>query len=426
MMFKKFLAAVMIGAGLVAGIAFATVTGTYTPTRVSTDGNTTEYSFSFAVPAQGDLVVQLVNSTNTSNVTNQTLTTNYTVTLSKSTPGGHIDFLSAPAAGQYVQLSRDIDITQPTDIPAGGLFREIQIENALDRNVLLLQQQQEQIDRAIKVPLLSNDTTDYTTIIENAAVAAAAYSASASANATAAAASAVIASTNATAAQGYATAASASATNSSSSAVLAAAYADEAYTNSLGNLTVASTAEAQGATNDVKYMSPAKTKVLVEYAGAVKIPIANGGTNATNATNARTNLGITGSGTLLPSGAVFFMATGACPTGTTDVSATYANKYVKISATQLTSSGVVLTGTSDGTTLTAAQSGLPAHTHTYDGYPNDPGEIDDFSYGYNLGKATRTTAANAAANATDAHNHTISSATTLEPSSITMKCCQVD
>jgi hypothetical protein len=424
MMFKKFLAAVMIGAGLVAGIAFATVTGTYTPTRVSTDGNTTEYSFSFAVPAQGDLVVQLVNSTNTSNVTNQTLTTNYTVTLSKSTPGGHIDFLSAPAAGQYVQLSRDIDITQPTDIPAGGLFREIQIENALDRNVLLLQQQQEQIDRAIKVPLLSNDTTDYTTIIENAAVAAAAYSASASANATAAAASAVIASTNATAAQGYATAASASATNSSSSAVLAAAYADEAYTNSLGNLTVASTAEAQGATNDVNYMSPAKTKVLVEYAGAVKIPIANGGTNATNATDARTNLGI---GMTLPSGAVFFMASGSCPAGTTDVSATYANKYVKINATQLTSSGVVLTGASDGTTLTAAQSGLPAHTHTSPTYlisggPNNymGGIVSDSLQG------TWTSAANTAANATDAHNHTISSATTLEPSSITMKCCQVD
>ena len=420
-MLRKFLAAVMIGAGLVAGIAFATVTGTYTPTRVSTDGNTTEYSFSFAVPAQGDLVVQLVNSTNTSNVTNQTLTTNYTVTLSKSTPGGHIDFLSAPAAGQYVQLSRDIDITQPTDIPAGGLFREIQIENALDRNVLLLQQQQEQIDRAIKVPLLSNDTADYTTIIENAAVAAAAYSASASANATAAAASAVTASTNATAAQGYATAAASSATNSSSSAVLAAAYADEAYTNSLGNLTVASTAEAQGATDDVKYMSPAKTKILVEYAGAVKIPVTNGGTNATDAATARANLGI---GMTLPSGSVFFMASGSCPTGTTDVSSTYANKYVKISATQLTSSGVALTGTSDGTTLTSAQSGLPAHTHLMGGgfgrYDGDSGG------GMSNQIANDATAANTAANAAEAHNHTISSATTLEPSSITMKCCQVD
>jgi hypothetical protein len=302
----KVLGGLIVGAGIVAGVALATVTGTYTPTRVSTDGNTTAYSFSFAVPAQGDLVVQLVNSTNTSSVTNQTLTTNYTVTLSKSTPGGHIDFLSAPAAGQYVQLSRDIAVTQPTDIPAGGLFREIQIENALDRNVLLLQQQQEQIDRAIKVPLLSNDTTDYTTIIENAAIVAAEYANASSASAALSqsyvsdasgyandsSGYADTASGYADDALGYANVSSSHATNSSASATLAEQYANDAYENSLGNLTVANETEAQGATNDVKYMSPAKTKVLVEYAGAVLIPVANGGTNATNATQARTNLGI--------------------------------------------------------------------------------------------------------------------------------------
>jgi microcystin-dependent protein len=150
--FPKILCGFLVGVGLALGLAFATVTGTYTPIRVSADGLTTEYSFGFQVPAQTDLVVQLVNAS-TLAVTNQTLVSNYTVTLSKSVPGGHVDFVTPPASGQYVQMYRNIALTQPIDIPAGGLFREVQIENALDRNVLLLQQQQDQINRAWLLPI---------------------------------------------------------------------------------------------------------------------------------------------------------------------------------------------------------------------------------------------------------------------------------
>jgi len=165
----------IVGIGIAVGIAFATVTGTYTPSRVATDGNTTEFSFDFKVPAQGDLVVQLLNGT-TLAATNQTLGSNYTVTLSKSTPGGHIDFLSAPAAGQYVQLYREVDATQPTDIPSGGLLREVQIENALDRNVLLIQQLQEQLDRSLKVAIGETVPADYLGDAETAAAEAQGYS----------------------------------------------------------------------------------------------------------------------------------------------------------------------------------------------------------------------------------------------------------
>ncbi len=48
------------------------------------------------------------------------------------------------------------------------------------------------------------------------------------------------------------------------------------------------------------------------------------------------------SGILLPSGAAFFMATGSCPSGSTDISATYSNKFPKINSTAGTSSGVIL------------------------------------------------------------------------------------
>jgi len=63
---------------------------------------------------------------------------------------------------------------------------------------------------------------------------------------------------------------------------------------------------------------------------------------------------ITG-GLTLPSGAVFFMITGSCPTGSTDVTATYTGKSVRINATQGS------TGGSD--TVTISEANLPSHIH---------------------------------------------------------------
>ena len=57
----------------------------------------------------------------------------------------------------------------------------------------------------------------------------------------------------------------------------------------------------------------------------------------------------------LPSGAVFFMLTGSCPAGTTDVTSTYSDKFLRINATQGS------TGGSDTVTITEAN--LPSHTH---------------------------------------------------------------
>lgn len=137
--------------------------------------------------------------------------------------------------------------------------------------------------------------------------------------------------------------------------------------------------------------------------------------------------GADSNGVLLPTGAVFFMITGTCPTGTTDVSATYSNKFIKINATAGTSSGTVFTNTSDSTTLTAAQSGLPAHTHTVDS------NVSGSSFGSNTLANTnsasdtpRTTSSTGGSAASSGHTHTGSSATTLEPSSVTMVLCQVD
>ena len=63
-------------------------------------------------------------------------------------------------------------------------------------------------------------------------------------------------------------------------------------------------------------------------------------------------------GVVLPTGAVFFMLTGSCPAGTTDVTATYSNRFIRINATQGTQAGA------DTHTHTAGTLAGPSHTHT--------------------------------------------------------------
>ncbi len=76
------------------------------------------------------------------------------------------------------------------------------------------------------------------------------------------------------------------------------------------------------------------------------------------------------SGMTLPSGAVFMMITGSCPSGTTDVSATYSNKFIRINATAGSTGGAdththaagsYTSPTTGSTAITEAN--LPSHTH---------------------------------------------------------------
>ena len=124
------------------------VTETYEPVLLETDGSETDFDFDFSVFDDTDVVVALVDP-DTLVATAQTLGVDYTVTLNTSTVGGTVVFGTAPADGQLVSIRRDIPTTQGTDIPSGGLFRESQIENALDKAILLIQQLEESISRAL-------------------------------------------------------------------------------------------------------------------------------------------------------------------------------------------------------------------------------------------------------------------------------------
>lgn len=65
-----------------------------------------------------------------------------------------------------------------------------------------------------------------------------------------------------------------------------------------------------------------------------------------------------GTGLLMPSGSVIFMASGACPTGTTDITSTYSDKFVRINSTQLS------TGGADTHTHGAGSYAVGSHLHS--------------------------------------------------------------
>ncbi len=115
-------------------------------------------------------------------------------------------------------------------------------------------------------------------------------------------------------------------------------------------------------------------------------------------------------GVVLPSGALFYMITGSCPSGTTDVTATYSDKFIRINATQGS------TGGSDTDSITLTTTELPAHTHTV-------ATVNSFGEGTSA-VTTSTNAPNATFTTSSAGSGSAFTVDTV-PAYVTCKMCQV-
>ena len=122
------------------------------------NGVTTTFPFTFKVFAAADLLVVRVNTT-TEVETTLVLGTDYSVTLNaeqNSSPGGNVVLTSALASGNNMIITSDIQNLQPTDLTnQGGFYPEV-INDALDRATIQIQQLQEGVDRAAKLPITSD------------------------------------------------------------------------------------------------------------------------------------------------------------------------------------------------------------------------------------------------------------------------------
>lgn len=127
-----------------------TVSSTTKRNSYSGNGSTTVFAYSFKIFDDDDITVILrTDSTGSESV--QTKTTHYSVSGVGSASGGNITFGSAPASGITVVLLRETAQTQATDYTPNDPFPAASHEDALDKITLMVQDQQDELDRSLKL-----------------------------------------------------------------------------------------------------------------------------------------------------------------------------------------------------------------------------------------------------------------------------------
>ncbi len=139
-----------------------TVSSTTTRNSYTGDGSTTVFAYTFKIFDDDDITV-ILRTTATGTETVQTKTTHYSVSGVGSAGGGNITFVTAPTAAQTVVLLRQTAQTQTTDYTPNDPFPAASHEDALDKMTLIIQDQQDELDRAIKLSRTNTMTsTEFT------------------------------------------------------------------------------------------------------------------------------------------------------------------------------------------------------------------------------------------------------------------------
>lgn len=113
-------------------------------------GLVTTYSYGFRIFSESHLLV--TSQTSLGVESTLVLNTDYTVTGVGDAAGGTIVLAAALADDSLLTIRRSLPLTQPTDIRNQGSFFPETHENAFDRGIMVDQQQQDEIDRSLKVP----------------------------------------------------------------------------------------------------------------------------------------------------------------------------------------------------------------------------------------------------------------------------------
>ena len=115
----------------------------------SGDDSTTVFPTTFIFyEDSGIKVVLRVDATGVE--TTQTLTTHYTLSGGNGATGD-VTMVTPPATGETLLIKSDIPDTQVTELPIGGKFPSAAVEKQLDIITRLIQQKQEDLNRAIKL-----------------------------------------------------------------------------------------------------------------------------------------------------------------------------------------------------------------------------------------------------------------------------------
>lgn len=122
-------------------------------------GAQTVFPFAFKVFSADDVTVTVADD---AGVETELSSADYTVTLNvnqDTSPGGTVTYPRSGAAlpvNSRLVITSGVDLDQPLDLPSGGNFSPLALENELDRIVMQIQQLAEQWTRALRVSVTSS------------------------------------------------------------------------------------------------------------------------------------------------------------------------------------------------------------------------------------------------------------------------------
>lgn len=137
-----------------------TVTSVQNKIYYNGNGVTKEFDYDFKIFEDSELVVIIRNKTTGAEST-QTLSVDYTVTGAGDDNGGSITFVSyTPTSNETVIIYRNVNIIQSSDYEDGSALYSDTLEGDFDRGIMIDQQQQETLDRSIRIPVTDPENTD--------------------------------------------------------------------------------------------------------------------------------------------------------------------------------------------------------------------------------------------------------------------------
>ena len=144
-----------------------TISTTVIKNSYSGTGSQDVFAYTFKIAADSDMEVIIRASTGTETV--KTITTHYTVSGAGTANGGNVTFTSGniPTNTETVVLRRKTTKTQGLDLVENDPFTAESIEGAFDKNLSIIQELQEEVDRSIK--LSRTNTINSTEFTSNAA-----------------------------------------------------------------------------------------------------------------------------------------------------------------------------------------------------------------------------------------------------------------
>ena len=138
-----------------------TVSSSTARASYSGNGSTTLFAVPFYFLANSHLLVVLRSSSGAE--TTQVLGTNYTVTGAGVLAGGSITMTAAPASSTTLVISRNVPLTQETDLQPNDRLPAETLEQSLDKLTMIAQQFDTNDDRALKYPL--TDSTSISAVL---------------------------------------------------------------------------------------------------------------------------------------------------------------------------------------------------------------------------------------------------------------------